>query len=60
MNRDVERTAAKLEKVCRESYVCDPTEDDIPEGECCVPALETAAEELLEELRRAGMVPAAL
>ena len=57
MNRDVERAAAKLVKECRECGPCYSFED-VPE--CDVETLSEAAEELLEELRRAGVIPAAL
>jgi hypothetical protein len=59
MNRDVERAAAKLEKVCREADECwDPAGND-DEFSCDTGRMADAAEELLEELRRAGVIPAA-
>ena len=59
MNRDVERAAAKLGKLCRETGDCEPMNGfEVVEEPCGVGPLADAGEELLEELRRAGVIPA--
>lgn len=53
MNRDVERAADRLLEVMEYAFCCQFGE---VAADCDVPALKEAATELLDELKRAGII----